>query len=477
MAPQLQQYLSDVRTGKIDLVAYVQRALHTAHEYDQRYHFFTTICDERALLRSREIQEKIKHRRAGKLAGLLISIKDNICVEGVESTAGSRILKGYKPLFSATVIERLENEDAIVIGKTTQDEFGFGSFNTNVGLDHAVPLHPFDVTRTTGGSSGGAAGITALADFAHIAIAESTGGSIEAPAAFCGVIGFCPTYGKLSRYGLISYADSLDKIGVMSKDVSDIRLVFDVMSGFDEKDGTSLMEKKTQETTKIIKRVGIIRDSFEKTISEETQQILRTMVKALQSQGIEVEEVALPITSRFGVATYYLLSTAEASTNLARFCGLRYGPEEAVKGKTFSDYFTEIRSKHFNEESKRRIILGTFARMTGYRDAYYSKAAKVRTKIIEEYKALFEKYDVLISPTMPMVAPTFDEIKKLTPLQHYMIDILTVGPNLAGIPHATLPIGSTKGLSVGMMAMTNHEDEKNLLQFLEIVEKLVRKKQ
>lgn len=509
MTTPLQQYLQEVKSGKIDLISYVEEALQKIEELNHKYHFFTTICRERALQQAQEVQRKLKHhqlkhRHAGgecgglKLGGLLISVKDNICVKGVESTAGSRILQGYKPLFNATAIERLEKEGAIVLGKTNQDEFGFGSFNTNVGLDKKVPLNPLDCNRTTGGSSGGAAGITALADFAHIAIAESTGGSIEAPAAFCGVVGFCPTYGKISRYGLISFADSLDKIGLMSKNAADILPVLEVMSGFDEMDGTSLAGEKlnesgdskefgkesnrqelnSNEAKKKIKSIGIIKESFAPTVAPEIQAALQKVVDKLRQQGFDVAEVSLPLTLQYGIPTYYLLSTAEASTNLARFCGLRYGQESSVKGKSFSDYFSEIRSQHFNEESKRRIILGTFARMAGYRDAYYLKAAKIRTLIIEEYQKMFERYDVLISPTMPIIAPTFEEIKKLSPLQHYFMDILTVGPNLAGIPHASLPLKITAHkpfgqMPVGLMAMTNHLEEQKLCQFLLMAEELV----
>ncbi len=491
----LQQYLKEVKSGKVDLVSYVEKALQKIEELNPKYHFFTTICRERAMQQAQEVQKRLKHHQfkgyhAGeqselkisgiKLGGLLISVKDNICVKGVESTAGSRILQGYKPLFNATVVERLEQEGAIVIGKTNQDEFGFGSFNTNVGLDKEAPLNPLNCDRTTGGSSGGAAGITALADFAHVAIAESTGGSIEAPAAFCGVVGFCPTYGKISRHGLISFADSLDKIGLMSKNAADISLVLEVMSGFDEKDGTSLADKKDGKISEQnINRIGILKESFAPTVAPEIQAALRGVVAKFRRQGIEVAEISLPLTSQYGIPVYYLLSTAEASTNLARFCGLRYGQEGVMKGKSFSDYFSEIRSQYFNEESKRRIILGTFGRMAGYRDAYYLKAAKVRTLIIEEYQKMFEQYDVLISPTMPIIAPTFEEIKTLTPLQNYFIDILTVGPNLAGIPHASLPIkiDDKSRMPISLIAMTNHREEQKLCQFLLMMEELVNERE
>jgi len=475
------EHIQNIQSGKIDVVAFVKKVIQLAREYDRKYHCFTIICENEALAQAKQIQEKVKHHQAGKLAGLLITVKDNICVKDVESTASSRILKGYKPLFDATVIERLKKEDAIIIGKTVQDEFGFGTFCVNVGLGYRIPLNPLDVTRATGGSSGGAGVITAVADFPHIAIAETTGGSIESPAAFCGVVGFSPTYGRLSRYGLISYADSLDKIGFMSKSVGDIIPLLEITAGRDELDGTSLDEtmkeysgEKSEDKKKDQKLlIGVIKEGMGKGVAPTVIKAMKETIEKLKQRGMVVEEVSLPVTFKYGIPTYYILSTTEASTNLARYCGLRYGQESPVRGKTFSSYFSEIRSEHFNTESKRRIILGTFARMAGYRDAYYLKAAKVRTKIIEEYKTVFGKYDVLISPTMPITAPTFSEIKKLTPLQNYMMDILTVGPNLAGIPHASIPIGFEKNLPLGMMAMTNHYEEKKLLSFLSEVERLV----
>ncbi len=475
-------HIQNIQSGKINVVDFVENALQQAQEYNKKYHCFSVICKEEARAQAREIQEKVKHKQAGKLAGLLVTVKDNICVKDVESTASSRILKGYKPLFDATVIKRLKKEDAIIIGKTVQEEFGFGSFGTNVGLDHTIPLNPLDVTRATGGSSGGAGVITAVADFPHIAVAETTGGSIESPAAFCGVVGFCPTYGRLSRYGLISYADSLDKIGFMSKKVEDILPLLEMTAGRDEMDGTSLSETLRDFSEEKLKqqklRIGVITEAMGKGIAPIIVKAMESMIEKLKQQGMIIEKVSLPLTFKYGIPTYYILSTTEASTNLARYCGLRYGEESSVRGKTFSDYFSEIRSEHFNAESKRRIILGTFARMAGYRDAYYLKAAKVRTKIIEEYDLLFKKYDVLISPTMPITAPTFAEIRKLTPLQTYLMDILTAGPNLAGIPHASISIGEEKqkkgnSLPIGMMAMTNHYEEKKLLSFLSDVEKIV----
>jgi aspartyl-tRNA(Asn)/glutamyl-tRNA(Gln) amidotransferase subunit A len=503
------EHIKKVKAGEIDLVEYTKSALESAKKINHDFAYFSDICEDEALEQAKKIERDIKKDiKPGKLAGLIVSVKENICVKDVESTAGSRILKGYKPVFDATVIERLKSEGSIIIGKTIQDEFGFGSFSTNVGLDVKIPKNPFDKERATGGSSGGSAGITNKAEFSHVSIAESTGGSIECPASFCGIVGFCPTYGRLSRYGLISYADSLDKIGIMAKNVKDIAPVLEVMSGFDEMDATSLKDQldlKHVEHDKSIElennpagqgkdakhdndikldkhhrfRIGLIKESMTDSVDKEIRHAVKKIVDELELEGHYVDEVSLPLTFRFGIPAYYIISTSEASTNLMRFCGIRYGQESGVKNKSFVDYFTEIRSQHFNEESKRRIMLGTFARMVGYRDAYYIKATKVRTLIIDEYKNLFKKYDILISPTMPIVAPKFSDIKKMTPLQNFMMDILTVGPNLAGIPHASQPIGEKiiekDRMPIGMMANADHLNEGLLLNFMQVVEHIYKK--
>jgi len=468
----LKDFIKKVKSGEIKLHKHIKKVIDKCKLIDKEFSYFNLICEKEAIEQAKEIERKIKEGKPGKLSGLIISVKDNICVKDVESTAGSRILKGYKPLFDATVIEKLRKEDAIIIGKTSCDAFGFGSFNTNVGIGFSIPKHPFDKERVTGGSSGGSAGLTAIADFVHVAIAESTGGSIENPASFCGVIGFCPTYGRVSRFGLISYANSLDKIGLMTKKVEDIAPVLKVISGFDEKDGTSLKQEINLKSKISELRIGVIKESLEENIAPEVRKSFLKTIEKLRKKGFVCEEVSLPITFKYGVPTYYLISTSEASTNLSCLSGLRYGQEGDPVGKTFSEYFSEIRTKHFNDESKRRIMLGTFARMAGYRDAFYIRATKIRTKIIKEYKRLFEQYDVLISPTMPIIAPKISEVKKMSPLQNYMIDVLTVGPNLTGMPHATIPIESEKELPIGLMATTDHLNEGVLLQFLKIIEDL-----
>jgi aspartyl-tRNA(Asn)/glutamyl-tRNA(Gln) amidotransferase subunit A len=434
----------------------MHKILEECKEIDEEFHYFN------------RINEKPEKQGDGKLNNIAVSVKDCICVKGLESRAGSRILEGYEPVFNATVVERIKKEGGIIIGKTAQDAFGFGSFSTHVGKDMKIPLNPFDKERACGGSSGGAAGLTQKATFRHIALGQSTGGSIVCPASFCGVVGLCPTYGRVSRYGLMDYANSLDKIGPIAKTVEEVALMLEIITGFDNKESTTLNEpvpKYTKFLKKDIKgiKIGIIKEAFEKGVDEEVKNKVREGIKRLEENGAIIKEISLPLTQKYGIPTYYLLAMCEASTNLAKFCGMRYGATEHIEG-SFNKYFSKVRSNYFNEESKRRIIIGTFARMAGYRDAYYIKAAKVRTKIIEEYKKAFKKVDLLASPTMPFVAPKFEDIKKLTPLQNYMADVLTVGPNLAGLPHMTLPVGKANNMPVGLMLIGDHLMEEKIIQ-------------
>jgi len=422
-----------------------------------------------AIKQANEIKLQLKKNKLKnkKLVGVMISAKDGICVKGIESTAGSRILKGYKPLFDATVIKRAVEEGAIIIGKTAQDEFGFGSFSVNVGLDFKVPKNPFDKSRSCGGSSGGAGGLTQKTSFPHIALGESTGGSIAAPASFCGVFGLTPTYGLVSRYGLIDFGNSLDKIGTLGKSSYDTSLLLETISGFDINESTTI-NKPIEKYSKINKKIkgikiGIIKEAFKEGIDKKVEKNVWEGIKKLESNNIKCEEISLSLPIKYGLSAYYLIGTSEASTNLSKYCGMRYGMHEKLEGN-FNEYFTGVRSKHFGEEVKRRIMLGTFARMSGYRDAHYIKALKVRTMIVNEYKKIFKKYDALVSPTTSILPPKFSEIEKLSPLQHYLMDIMLVGPNVAGLPHLNVPVGFEGKLPVGMLLIGDHLQESKLLQ-------------
>ncbi|MEM4271945.1 MAG: amidase family protein, partial [Candidatus Pacearchaeota archaeon] len=438
MAISVFDFVKEIKDGRIDVIEHTHKVLEECRKINKEYHYFNNISEELAL----ELAKEVKKNPSGRLAGVPVSIKDAICVKGVESTAGSRILEGYRPVFDATVVEKLKKEGAIIIGKTSQDEFGFGGFNINVGLGFKIPLNPFDKERTTGGSSGGCAGITQKLSFANIGIGESTGGSIVAPAGFCGVAGLCPTYGRVSRYGLIDYANSLDKIGTMAKNIKDAALALEIISGFDKNESTTSdkdVENYSDFAGRQIKglKVGVIKEAFGEGIDKNVEKHVWHSISKLEEAGAKHEEVSLSLPIKYGIATYYLIATSEASTNLAKYCGMRYGKEGKLEG-SFNEYFSKIRSENFGDEAKRRIIIGTFARMAGYRNAYYIKAIKVRQKMIEEYKRAFKKFDVLLSPTSPIIAPKIKDVEKLTPLQNYMLDILTVGPNICGLPHLSV---------------------------------------
>lgn len=460
----ISDFVSKVREGQVDVVEHTHKVIEECKKLNRDYHFFNAISEELAI----ECAEAVKKSPKGLLAGVPVSVKDCICVKGVESRAGSAILSGYRPVFDATVVERARKEGAVIIGKTAQDEFGFGGFSVNVGVGMDIPLNPLDKSRSCGGSSGGAAGITQKASFPHIALAESTGGSIVNPASFCGVVGLCPTYSRVSRHGLMDYANSLDKIGPMSRSVADSALMLKAIAGFDSRESTSsdsAVDDYASEVGKIAKdmKIGVIKESLGEGVDSEVSSAVHAALGGFSELGVRHEEVSLPLTMKYGVEAYYIISMAEASTNLAKYCGMRYGKEGKLEG-SFNDYFAKVRSENLGREAKRRVIIGTFARMAGFRDAYYVKAMQVRTKIIEEYRKALSRFDLLVSPTMPFVAPKFSDIEKMTPLQNYMSDILTVGPNIAGLPHITVPCGIKDGMPIGMMLIANHMEEKKLVR-------------
>lgn len=411
------------------------------------------------------------NKKKGPLSGIVISVKDNICTKGIQTTAGSKILEGYIPPFNATCVERVLESGGTILGKTAMDEFGFGTFSVNCA--YGIPKNPLDTSRSCGGSSGGASCITVAADFPHMALAESTGGSISCPAAFTGTVGLTPTYGLVSRWGLIDYANSLDKIGCIGKNVHDVALLLSVIAGHDPRDSTSLNIPK-QDYTKYLKKdvrgmkIGVPKEYFE-GLNERIAKVIWDAIKKLESLGATYKEVSLPHT-KYSLPAYYIIAVSEASTNLAKYAGMRYGLHQELKGN-FDEYFSTVRSNGFGEEAKRRIILGTFARMAGYRDAYYLKALKVRTKVIEDFKRAFKQFDVLAAPTMPVVAPRFDEIEKLSPIEVYMMDILTVAPNLAGIPMISVNAGKVDEMPVGLHLMGDHLQEGKILQAANAFEK------
>ncbi len=457
MVPLIQslvkKHLERLAAEDVNLDDFAPKVIEKAKALQERFSPFITINEKLA--------SENMPRHVMKLP---FSVKDNICTRGIRTTAGSKILEPYVPPFDATCIHQIKNAGGFVVGKTMMDEFGFGTFATNCA--YGAPKNPIDPTRVCGGSSGGAACVAAAAEFPHIAIAQSTGGSITAPAAFTGTVGITPTYGRVSRWGLIDYANSMDRIGAIGKCVYDAALGLSIISGYDPMDSTSLNAPKTDYTALLgseIKhlRVGVPVEYFGADVDESIKRNALDMIKGLESFGVTWEEVSLPST-KYAISAYYLIAMSEASTNLAKFCGLRYGMEGPLDGN-YEQYFAQLRGKYFGEEAKRRIILGTYARMSGYRDAYYLKALKVRAKIIGEFRKAFGRVGVIATPSMPIIAPRFDEVKKLTPVENYAMDRMTVPSNLAGLPTISVPSGTSSGMPTGIQFIGNYEQEGTLV--------------
>ena len=390
------------------------------------------------------------------------SAKDNLTSYDFETCAGSKILKGYRPPFDATPVRKMREAGGFLAGKTNMDEFGFGTFSANSGF--GIPKNPYDLNRSCGGSSGGAACAAAVLED-HIALGVSTGGSIVCPASFCGVYGITPTYGRVSRYGLIDYGNSLDKVGVLSADAKDLSKYLPIIAGKDPKDPTSCVQPDMPGTFRKMKSVAIPKEATE-GISKDVMDSFDASIEKLRSDGIDVEYVDMPVL-KYAMPAYYVLATSEASTNLARFCGMRYGQQDGDLSLKFDDYFTSFRSQYFGDEAKRRILLGTFTRMVGYADKYYNKALRVRQSVISEYKKIFQDHDAVVTPTMPFVSPRFDEISKMSALDVYKADFLTVPPNLTGMPHLSVPCGYSDGMPVGLMFTADHWNEDILLSVAE----------
>jgi aspartyl-tRNA(Asn)/glutamyl-tRNA(Gln) amidotransferase subunit A len=342
------------------------------------------------------------------------------------------------------------------------DEFGFGTFSANTGV---VPKNPHDPARCCGGSSGGSAGYIAASTLARFALAQSTGGSISAPASFCGVVGFTPTYGRVSRYGLVDYANSLDKIGVIAKTVKDAAEAMSIIAGKDEKDETCQGEP-FKIPGKLAKKltVGVPKEWVAQKTDPDVKKQFDAALAQMKNLGWTVKEVSIPSTD-YALSAYYVIALAESSTNLAKYCGLRYGATVQLEGGgDYTEFFSKVRGEFFGQEAKRRILLGTFVRMAGYRDRYYGQALKVRRLLLNDFAQAFKDCDIIAAPTMPIIAPTFDEIAKLSPLEEYAMDTLTVPANLAGLPHLSVPCGKAKGMPVGLHLMAPHHKDELLVQ-------------
>ena len=425
--------------------------------------FVTTLCDE-ALEKAKKIDEK---RKSGdiksNLAGIPIGIKDNLCTKGVKTTCSSRMLEDFIAPYDATVVEKLNNEDLIDLGKLNMDEFAMGA-STEYSYFKKTS-NPWDLERVPGGSSGGSAAAVA-AELVPWALGSDTGGSIRQPASFCGVVGLKPTYGLVSRYGLVAFASSLDQIGPITKDVTDAAILLNIIAGHDAKDTTSSdMPKK--DYTKALKgdvkglKIGIPKEYFGEGINEEVKEQLEEAIETYKKLGAEVEEISLDI-AKYALATYYIIACAEASSNLGRFDGIRYG-HRAENFSNLKELYRNSRSEGFGAEVKRRIILGTYVLSSGYYDAYYKKAQQVRTLVKREFDKAFEKYDVLLTPTSPTVAFEMGT-RSNNPLEMYLADICTVSVNIAGLPGISIPCGvNSENMPIGMQLIGNKFEEEKIL--------------
>lgn len=400
----------------------------------------------------------------GKLAGMPVLIKDNICVKDEETTCASRILAGFRPPYDATVVRKLKDAGALLIGKANMDEFAFGSScETSC---YGPTRNPWALDRIPGGSSGGSAAAVA-ADETILALGSDTGGSIRQPAALCGVVGLKPTYGRVSRYGLIAFASSLDQIGPITKDVEDAALTLSVIAGYDEMDSTSVDIPVPDYKKSLVKnvkglRIGVPKEYFVSGIDVVVEEAVKKAVGVLRDLGATVVEISLPHTE-YAVATYYIVGPAEASSNLARFDGVQYG-HRAKDSKHLIEMYIKTRSEGFGNEAKRRVLLGTYCLSTGYYDAYYLKAQKVRTKIREDFDNAFKSCDIIVTPTSPTPAFKIGE-KSNDPLSMYLSDIFTIPANMAGIPAISVPCGfSADGLPIGLQMMAKPFDEETIFR-------------
>jgi len=439
---------------------------------DKKISAFLTLSEDLAISQAKKVDKMIL---AGKkiplLAGVPCAIKDNILVENVRCTAGSKILENYFTPYSATVVEKLKSQGVVILGKTNLDEFAMGSSTENSAF--GPTRNPLDLTRVPGGSSGGSAAAVA-ANLSVFALGSDTGGSIRQPASFCGIIGLKPTYGAVSRYGLIAFASSLDQIGPMTKTIEDCRIIFDIIKGKDEMDSTSVNSKlKTQNSKPQLKiqnlRIGVPREYFVRGMDEEVEKIIQSAIKKYEERGAKIEEISLPH-SEYALACYYIIASSEASANLARYDAIRYGEIKNKKSKikNLFDYYLTARGGGFGDEVRRRIMLGTYTLSAGYYDAYYLRAQKVRTKIREDFERAFQKVDLIFTPTSP--APAFKLGEKTNdPLKMYLSDIFTVSVNLAGLPAISLPCGKTKeGLPVGLQIIGGEFEEEKIFEAAQI---------
>ncbi|PAD23577.1 Asp-tRNA(Asn)/Glu-tRNA(Gln) amidotransferase GatCAB subunit A [Niallia circulans] len=452
----LQELLHKKEISVSDLV---KESYSRIKDVDEKVQAFLTLDEENALSKASELDSKLVNGEySGSLFGMPIGIKDNIVTKNLRTTCSSRILENFQPIYNATVIDKLQAAGAITIGKLNMDEFAMGSSTEN--SYYQKTKNPWNLETVPGGSSGGSAASVAAGEVLF-SLGSDTGGSIRQPAAFCGVVGLKPTYGRISRFGLVAFASSLDQIGPITRTVEDNAFLLNAISGVDSMDSTSAnveVPDFTKGLTGDIKgmKIAVPKEYLAEGVSEVVRQSVLDALKVLEKLGATWEEVSLPH-SKYALATYYLLSSSEASANLSRFDGIRYG-YRTDNAETLIDLYKRSRAEGFGDEVKRRIMLGTFALSSGYYDAYYKKAQKVRTLIKKDFEDVFEKYDVIVGPTTP--TPAFKLGEKVDdPLTMYANDILTIPVNLAGVPGISVPCGFSNGLPLGLQIIGKHFDE------------------
>lgn len=447
---------SKIAGREISAEEYIQQVLERIEKVEPKVNAFITV-NRGAIERARELDKKIRDGgSAGPLAGVAVAVKDNISTKGIKTTCASKMLESYVPPYDATVVKRLQDAGAIIVGKVNLDEFAMGS--TTEFSRHGPTRNPWDISRVPGGSSGGSAASVAALECA-ISLGSDTGGSVRCPASFCSVVGLKPTYGLVSRFGLVSYANSLEQVGPVGRTVADVASVLGVIAGFDERDHTTAAGKPsyTVGQTRPL-RVGLVKEFIEGA-DEQVSKIIHGAVDTLAKQGCAVEETSLP-SVKYALASYYTIAMAEASSNLARYDNMRYGFDSSPEGYEWNSYFSHTRG-NFGEEVKRRIITGSYVLSSGYYGKYYLKAQQVRSIIKKELKSLFKKYDVLAGPTMPILPFKIGE-KLDDPLKMYLVDVDTVVANLAGTPAISVPAGFASGLPVGLQLMADEFCEQTL---------------
>ncbi len=459
----LTELSKELTTKKISSVELTQFFLERIKSFDKKLNSFITVTEDHALQMAKQADEQRAKGEAGRLTGIPFAQKDIFCTRGIKTTCGSKILDNFISPYDATVVKRFNDAGAVLLGKTNMDEFAMGSSNEN---SYYGPVkNPWDLERVPGGSSGGSAAAVA-AYLTPGATGTDTGGSIRQPAALCGISGIKPTYGRVSRYGMIAFASSLDQGGPMARTAEDLALLLQTMSGFDEHDSTSV-DKPVPDYLKTLNdpikglRIGLPKEFFNQGLDSEISKIIHDAVREYEKLGATVKEISLPNTE-LSIPAYYVIAPAECSSNLARFDGVRYG-YRCDNPKDLEDLYKRSRSEGFGNEVKRRIMIGTYALSAGYYDAYYLKAQKIRGLIRDDFMKAFNEVDVILGPTSP--TPAFKLGEKMNdPVSMYLSDIYTIAVNLAGLPAMSIPAGFTKGLPIGMHLIGNLFDEERLLK-------------